>query len=120
MTTPNSHGELVHDNDGTPIQGVAEQFGVQPVSTNAAATTGGSDYTYTYINETANHVMIQNNTGANVQWELDVATSAGSPVLATGQTLFLDIEHSTVHLLTAANQNVNGGSGSNIVIRSWL
>lgn len=115
-----THGQLLHDDNGTAIQGVAEQFGLAP-GNNASATVSATDYTYVYAGGlVANHVMIQNNTGANIQWELDVVTSAGSPVLATGQTLFLDVAHSAVHLLTAANQNINGAISGNIVIRSWL
>lgn len=66
------------------------------------------------------HIMLQNNTGANISWDLDVATTAGSPILATGQTLFLDVQTTVLHLQSAAQQNLNGSSASNIVIRAWL
>jgi len=84
-----------------------------------ATTTATTDYAYTWANQ-INHLMLQNNTGANIQWELDSAATAGSPVLATGQTLFLDVQCTAIHLYTAAQQNVNGSTAGNIVIRGWL
>lgn len=102
---------------------VAQQGYVAAYGSNAAATTGGADYLFKWgVGGTTqvNHVMIQNNTGANVQWDLDTATSSGSPVLATGQTIFLDVQCTILHLLSAANQNVNGSSSSNICVKGWL
>jgi hypothetical protein len=92
-------------------------------SDNAAATTGGTDYAFAWGpagSTVINHLFIQNNTTANVQWELDATTSAGSPILTPGQSVFLDVQTTVLHLLTAANQNINGASGNNVVVRGWL
>ena len=67
-----------------------------------------------------NHIMINNNSGANINYDLDVATSAGSPVLATGQTVFFDVQTTAVHIQAASSYNLNGTSSGNIVIRGWL
>jgi len=91
-----------------------------PASSNGANTTAATDYAFTWSNGPVNHVMVQNNTSANVQWELDASTSNGSPILAPGATLLFDVALTTLHLLTAANQNVNGSSASNIVVKGWL
>jgi hypothetical protein len=86
---------------------------------NPTATTGGSDTSWSFASK-VNHLLIQNNTTANVQFDLDTATSAGSPLLYPGQMLLLDVKCTAVHLLTAANQNINGTTAGNIVIRGWL
>ncbi len=102
---------------------VAQSGYVAAYGSNAANTTGGSDYSFKWGasgNTQVNHIMLQNNTGANINYDLDTSTSAGSPVLATGQTIFLDVQTSTLHLQSASNQNVNGTSASNIVVRGWL
>lgn len=99
---------------------VAAQQGLtNPNASNLANTTGGADYTYSWQVATVNHIMLQNNTGAALQFEIDKATSNGSPILATGQTIFLDIKTATLHLLTAANENVDGTVAGNIVVRAW-
>jgi hypothetical protein len=67
-----------------------------------------------------NHLMIQNNTAINVSWDLDVATSAGSPILTPGQAIFLDVQTTALHLQAASSQNINGTSANNIVVRGWL
>jgi hypothetical protein len=101
---------------------VAVQGYVTPYSGNASATTATTDYSFAWGSGSTQvfHVMLQNTTGSNIQWELDTAANAGSPVLATGQTLFLDVQCTTLHLYTAAIQNVNGTSANNIVVRAWI
>lgn len=102
------------DMNSSAAQGVAAASGANP-----AATTAGASYTFAWTAATVRHVMLQNNTGASLNYEIDAAATAGSPVLATGQTVFLDITMSTLHLLTAAVQNVNGAAANNIVVRAW-
>jgi hypothetical protein len=114
---------IVRDSMSAAIQGVAQQGYVAANTVNVANTTGGADYAFAW-GTNANpivirHLMIQNNTGANISWDLDVITTAGSPILATGQTLFLDVVCAVLHLQSAANQNVNGTSSGNICIRAW-
>ncbi len=67
-----------------------------------------------------NHVMIQNNSASSVNFDLDVATTAGSPLLAAGQTLFLDVQVTAVHLQSTGTPNINGSSSGNVVVRGWL
>jgi hypothetical protein len=111
-------GQVPRDDNNIPLVGVAST-GYAAAGTNLANTTGGADYVFTWT-RAVNHIMIQNNTAANAQWELDVVTSGGSPILTPGQTIFLDVQTTALHLLTASNQNVNGASGNNIVVRGWL
>lgn len=96
---------------------------VTPNATNAAATTANTDYVFTWgaTGQTqVNHVLLNNNTGSDIRYDFDVATSNGSPVLPTGQTLFWDSSTQALHLLTSAQQNVNGTSSGNIVVRATL
>ncbi len=67
----------------------------------------------------ANHLLIQNNTTANLQFECDTPASPGSPILAPGATFVADLQVLVVHLYTAAAQNINGTTSGNIVIRGW-
>ena len=103
----------------------AVQGAVAPLAANAAATSGASDYVFGWQNSNSvqvsvNHVYIENNTNANVQWELDAATSNGSPILKPGDSKQFDIRVTNLHLLTGAAQNVNGSAAGNIVVRGWL
>lgn len=112
-----SQSNPVYTSASTP-QGYVAAYGSNP-----AATTANTDYSFAWGasgNTPVHHLMIQNNSGANLQWELDTATgSAGSPLLATGQTLFLDITTTVLHLRTSGAINVNGTSSGNIVVRGW-
>lgn len=96
---------------------------VAAYASNPAALTASTDYSFKWgiIGTTQiNHVMLQNNTAAALNWDIDVAATAGSPVLAAGQTLFLDVQLSALHLFQAGTPNVNGSSANNIVVRGWL
>lgn len=102
--------------EGAPstIQGV-----VAAAATNAAATTAGADYTFAWSAATVNHVLLQNNTAAALNYEVDAAATAGSMTLAAGAGVFLDVTMGALHLLTAGVQNVNGTVAGNIVVRAW-
>lgn len=96
---------------------------VAAYASNAANTTAATDYSFKWGasgTTQVNHVLLNNNTAANIQYELDTAANAGSPVLASGASILLDVPVTALHLYTAANQNVNGASASNIVVRAWL
>jgi hypothetical protein len=84
-----------------------------------SATVANTDTSWSFSVK-VNHLLIQNNTTANVQFDFDTATSLGSPLLYPGQMLLLDVKVTAVHLLTAAIQNINGSTAGNIVIRGWL
>jgi hypothetical protein len=115
---------VVRDNSGAAMITVATQGYVSANPNNAAALTSNTDYSFKWGTDTApitvNRVMIQNNTAASLNWDLDVAATAGSPVLASGQTLFLDVQTTVWHLLQTGTPNVNGTTSANIVIRGWL
>jgi hypothetical protein len=103
-------------------QNVIEAGIVAAYASNAAALTSATDYSFawgTTGTTTVNHVMLQNNTGASLTYDLDVAATAGSIVLPNNQTVFLDIQCTVLHLYQAGTPNVNGSSASNIVVRGW-
>lgn len=89
---------------------------------NAAALTATTDYSFkwgTGGNESVNHIMLQNNSGADLHWDLDTAATAGSALLPSGQTLFIDVTVTVLHLYAAGTPNVNGSSANNIVVKGW-
>lgn len=92
---------------------------VAAAASQPANTTGGSDTSWSFASK-VNHLLFQNNTSANVQFDFDTATTNGSPILFAGQMLLLDVKVTAVHLRTAANQNINGSTAANIVLRGWL
>lgn len=109
----------VHILDVASVSTSAQQGPVTPSSNNATHTTAATDYSFAWTAATVNHVMLQNNTGVSINFDVDQTATAGSPVLATGQTIFLDVVMAALHLWTAAQQNVNGTAAGNIVIRGW-
>ena len=95
---------------------------VAAYASNGAATAATTDYSFKWGaagTTVISHLMVQNNTASSIQWDLDVTATAGSPVLAAGQTLFLDVQVTALHLYTPGISNVNGTSASNIVVRAW-
>jgi len=96
---------------------------VAAFGSNPAAMTANTDYQFKWGaggTTVVNHIMIQNNTASNIQWDLDTTSNAGSPVLAPSQTIFLDVQTTVLHLLSTGTPNVNGSTGSNVVVRAWL
>jgi hypothetical protein len=83
------------------------------------ATTATTDTAWTFASR-VNHVLLQNNTTANLQYEFDTTASAGSPILAPGATFVADLQVTAIHLYTAAAQNINGTVAGNIVLRGWV
>lgn len=100
-------------------QGSVSQSGYVALSSPPTQTNSGSDTTFTFSKQ-VNCVIIQNNTGSNVNFAFDGAASAGSLLLATGQTFIYAKRVTAVHLYTSSAQNVNGTSGSNIVLLGEL
>ena len=99
---------------------VAAKGVVPPAASNLAATVAATDYVFAWQSSFVNHVLLQNNTAAVLNYEIDGVATAGSPALAAGAAIFLDIQMAALHLLTAGIQNVNGAAAANIVIRAWL
>lgn len=93
---------------------------VPPLASNLASTPAGADYAFGWTWTQVRHLMIQNNTASALNWDTDQPATAGSPTLAAGATLFLDIVVSTLHLYTVGVQAVNGTAGGNIVVRAWF
>jgi len=92
---------------------------IGPALSQPTQTTAGADTAWSFAQK-VRHIMIQNNTAGNVQFSPDAVTSAGSPILASGGTLFFDLRVTTMHLLTASAQNINGTSAGNIVVWGWM
>lgn len=114
---------LATGSNALPVLSSAATGYVAAYGSNAAALTANTDYLFKWGaggTTQVNHIMLQNNSTINLNWDLDVATSVGSPVLAPGQTLFLDVQTTVVHLQANGTPNVNGTSAANIVVRGWL
>lgn len=110
-------------NNAVPVLASASTGYVSAYGSNPATTGIATDVSFKWGaggTTQVNHIMLQNNTAASINWDLDTATNAGSPVLAAGQTLFLDVQTTALHLQAAASQNINGSSAGNIVVRGWL
>ena len=118
-----NNGIMPWDSNNVPMQGIGQQGGVQPLNTNAAALTANTVYLFKWgpsANQQVNHLMIQNNSTVNVNFELDNEVTVGSAVIQPGQTVFLDIQTIVLHLLSSGTPNVNGSTAGNIVVRGWL
>src|SRR5579872_3501948 len=112
--------------NAVPILNSASTGYVSAWGSNPAALTSNTDAAFKWGasgTTQVNHIMVQNNSSNSIQWDLDVATNAGSPVLgnvAPGNTLFLDVQTTAFHLQSLGTPNLNGSSSNNVVIRGWL
>jgi len=117
-------GQVPRDDNLTPINSFALAPSMAAYGSNAAALTSATDYSFkwgTDGKQAINHIMLQNNTSANLNFDLDATATAGSPVLVSGAIVFLDVLGTLVlHLLQTGTPNVNGTSSGNIVVRGWL
>jgi hypothetical protein len=114
---------IVVGNNAVPVLNTAATGYVAAYGSNPAALTANTDAAFKWGaggTTLVNHLMVQNNTAINVLWDLDTATSAGSPILTPGQTIFLDVQTTALHLQTNGTPNLNGTSANNIVVRTWL
>lgn len=82
-------------------------------------TSAGADTPLTFSSQ-VNHVILQNNTSANVYFAFDIAASLGSAILSPNTFLSYSKKIAVVHLYTAAAQNINGIVGNNIVVLGAL
>lgn len=103
----------------TNTTSLAPTAGYAATTSPPSTTNASSDTSYTFAAQ-VRHWLLQNNTSANVQFELDTTATAGSIVLAPGATWLSDIPVTVLHLYTAAAQNINGSSAGNIVLKGWL
>lgn len=67
-----------------------------------------------------NHVFLQNNTGAVVNFAFDALSTPGSQIVNAGQTLFLDISTQALHMQTNATPNINGSTSGNMVVLGYV
>lgn len=103
-----------------PLPVTSGQVGlVAPYASNPAATTAATDYQFRWGtgNTTVQRVIISNETGADVRYELDATASANSLRLKDGNTLFLQQPCTTLHLFSASDQNINQAGG--IMVRGY-
>lgn len=117
-----NNGMLPWDGNDVPMQGIGQRGYLAPANATAALT-ANTDYQFTWgpaVGQQVNHLLIQNNSTVPVNFELDNAVSAGSPIVQPGQTIFLDIQTIVLHLLSTGTPNVNGTAAGNVVVRGWL
>lgn len=112
----------VHVEDQPVVVGMHTLQGpVAASGSNAASTTANTDYVFQWLNnQQVNHVILQNNTAAVLNYDIDHVASAGTLTLASGATIFLDVSMLALHLFTAGVQAVNGAAAAGIVVRAWL
>jgi hypothetical protein len=87
---------------------------------NGATISANTAFQITF-NQQVHHIMIENNTGAPIQFELDATTFAGSMHLSNsspGNQIMLDIACTNLYILSTANTVYNGTNGVNV--RGWL
>lgn len=108
-------GAAISESNPLPARTSAVK-GFTALSSPPSNTNANSDTSLTFSSDVY-HLLIQNNTSAVVYLDLDTAATQGSPELAAGQTWFLDVHTSVLHVFTVAAQPVNAASG--IVIRGW-
>ena len=77
---------------------------------NGGTTNAGSDTSMTFAT-LINHFVLQNNSAANLYYNLDAAASTSSFVLAPNTLIAWDWPVTVLHVYTAAAINVNGASG---------
>lgn len=92
------------------ISGLVPAGANTALSSPPAQTNAGSDTSLTF-SATVNHWTLQNNSSANLYYNLDAAASTGTLVLAPNAQVFYDWPVTVVHVYTAAAINVNGASG---------
>lgn len=114
---------IASDQSTVPVLTSAAQTPVAAWGSNANALTASTDYAFKWGGSgttVVNHVALQNNTASDLNFAFDEAASLGTFVLKAGQLLFMDVKTAAVHLFQAGTPNVNGNTGSNVVIRGWL
>lgn len=97
------------------------QVGIIAVYTSNATTTGVNTDTPFKWGTTGTtivqRIILSNETGADVRYELDAAATANSLRLKDGVVLFLAQPTAVVHFFTAASQTINQAGG--IMIRGY-
>ena len=108
--------------DVTHLGTAAPAYSQNPTQTAAAS----ADTTFKWGNDgtlPVEHISIQNNTGANILYSFDVATTAAGAavyVLASGLPPVVWDRHCLIlHLQSAAQQPINDGSTAGIVIEGF-
>lgn len=133
LTTPTNNasvnltevnGAALSTSNPVPVNSVAIAGEVALYGSNPTALTANTDAAIKWgaSGTTAvNHIEIYNGWTGNVNVRLDAATTAGSAVIAPGQTKFYDVAGTlAVHLQANGTPNLNGSSSGNIVVTGWL
>lgn len=92
-----------------------EPAGYVSLTSPPSTTTASTDTPFTFASQ-VNHVILQNNTSANVWFAFDTVATIGSLLLVPGSMLIYAKKVSVVHLYTVAATNVNGTAAGNIVL----
>lgn len=102
-----------------PLPTTSGQVGlIAPNSGNTGTTGNGADYQFKWTgNATVQRVIISNESGADVRYELDATASANSLRLKDGNVLFIAQPCTVLHLYTASSINVNQASG--VMVRGY-
>jgi hypothetical protein len=102
-----------------PLPTTSGQVGlIAPLGTNPAATGIGADTQFKWTgNATVQRVIISNETGADVRYELDATATANSLRLKDGNVLFIQQPCTVLHLFTAAAQTINQAGG--VMVRGY-
>ena len=101
------------------------EFTVSPIGVQgAAALTASQDNIYTFGSNANNpsqarKVIIQNNTAASINYNLDAAANPGTLSLAANAQVILDVPITKLHFYSTGTPNVNGNTGTNIVVLAW-
>lgn len=90
-----------------------------PLSSPPTALTANVDTLFTF-SQVVEHVFIQNNSSVNITVDFDTPATSGSIVIKAGTYAYFDLRVTTVHILSSSATNVNGSSGSNIVLKGWV
>jgi hypothetical protein len=102
-----------------PLPTTSGQVGlIVPLSSNPTTTGAGADTQFKWTgNATVQRVIISNETGADVRYELDSTASANSLRLKDGNVLFIQQPCTVLHLYTVSAQNINQAGG--VMIRGY-
>ena len=122
ISDPNNYGPGITalvDGNNNILTPNLEQSGYVALSSPPAQTNAGTETVLTFSQQ-VNNVSIYNGTSSNINYAFNETVTAGSLVLAPGYQLDKSKQVTTVHLLTASAQNINGSSAGNIVVKGAL
>ena len=116
---PNKYEE-VSDSKPLPVTVLssASTGGAVDISSPAPGALSAGDNAITFASP-VNHILIQNNTANDLNYELDAAASPGTFLLAQGQLAQIDAPCAVLHLYVSGTPALNGAVAGNIVVRGY-